>query len=76
MAKKQSEVSEKLLEVFSTVTPANPKPIGADRRYLLGLQKRGFTPTEIINVAAKAGFKLTPEFFVLKKKNEAPAAQT
>jgi hypothetical protein len=69
MAKKiKEEVNEKLIAAFSETRPANPMPVGADRRYMLGLLKRGYTPQEITTIAAKAGYKLTNEFFVVKPK--------
>jgi Holliday junction resolvasome RuvABC DNA-binding subunit len=75
MAKRiKEEVNQKLMDVFSAEKPANPAPVGADRRYMLGLMKRGYTPQEITNIAAKAGYKLTPEFFIKKAKPNATAA--
>ena len=74
MAKRiKEEINPKLVEVFSETRPANPTPVGADKRYLLGLLKRGYTPQEIANIAGKAGYKLSQEFFVVKQK-KAPVA--
>lgn len=69
MAKvKRAPVSEKLASVFSETLPANPAPSTSDKAYLKGLKKRGYTETEIIQIAAKAGFKITPEMLIVKAK--------
>ena len=77
MAKgKRVPVSEKLASVFAETTPANPAPTTSDLAYLKSLKKRGYTDTEIIQIASKAGFKITAEMLVIKAKKpkEAPAA--
>jgi hypothetical protein len=75
MAKsKTAQVNEKLASVFSDVQPANPSPSSTDKAYLRGLKKRGFTDAEIIQVAAKAGFKITADMLVVKPKK--PAVQS
>lgn len=79
MAKPKQAVSTKLESVFADVPPANPAPSTADKHYLRGLKKRGYTEAEIIQIAAKAGFKITSDLFVVKAKKPkavatAPAA--
>lgn len=76
MAKgKRAPVSEKLASVFAETLPANPAPSTSDKAYLRSLKKRGYTEAEIIQIALKAGFKITPELFVIqpKKPKTAPA---
>lgn len=76
MAKgKRALVSEKLASVFAETTPANPAPTTSDLAYLKSLKKRGYTDTEIIQIASKAGFRITTEMLVIKAKKpkEAPA---
>lgn len=69
MAKgKRAPVNEKLSSVFSETLPANPSPSTSDKSYLRSLKKRGYTETEIIQIAKKAGFNITPELFVIKPK--------
>jgi hypothetical protein len=68
MAKSKQAVNEKLASVFADTPPANPAPSAADKAYLKSLTKRGYTETEIIQVAAKAGFKITSELFIAKPK--------
>jgi hypothetical protein len=69
MAKvKRAPVSEKLAEAFIAAPPANPAPSSSDKAYLKGLKKRGYTDDEIIKIALKAGFKITPEMLIVKPK--------
>lgn len=68
MATKKQTVNEKLAAVFAETPPANPALSHADKAYLLRLKNRGYTEDEIIQVAAKAGFKVTQELFVVKPK--------
>lgn len=68
MAKIKQAVNEKLAGVFAETPPENPAPSAADKTYLRGLKKRGYTEAEIIQVAAKAGFKITPDLFIIKPK--------
>lgn len=62
----RAPVNEKLTSVFSDTPPQNPAPSAADKAYLRGLKKRGYTEAEIIQIAKKAGFSITPEIFVVK----------
>lgn len=69
MATKQKQtVSSKLAEAFSAAQPKNPALNSSDKSFLKGLQRRGFTEQEIIEVAAKAGFVVTAEMLVVKKR--------
>jgi hypothetical protein len=67
-SKTTQQVNAKLASVFAEVQPANPAPSSTDKAYLRGLKKRGFTDAEIIQVAAKAGFKITADMLVVKPK--------
>ena len=76
MAKsKVTQVNEKLTSIFSEVQPANPAPSSTDKAYLRGLKKRGFTDNEIIQVAAKAGYKITADMLIVKPKKIAIQAE-
>lgn len=61
-------VNEKLESVFSATPPANPAPTAADKKFLIGLKKRGYTEDEIILIAGKAGFQIKPELFTVVQK--------
>ena len=67
MATKKQAVNEDLAKAFEAVKPANPALTSADKTYLRGL-RRGFTQTEIQDVAKKAGFQVPPDLFESKKK--------
>jgi len=74
MAKgKRAPVNEKLASVFSETLPANPALSSSDKAYLKGLKKRGYTEAEIIQIASKAGFKITSDLFVIKAKKTVAA---
>lgn len=75
MAKSKVAVNEKLASVFAEVQPANPAPSSTDKAYLRGLKKRGYTEQEIIQIAAKAGFKITADLFVVKPKKPKAVVQ-
>ena len=68
MAAKKQEVSEKLAKAFEAVEPKNPALSGADKAYLRGLKRRGFTESEIREVAQKAGFVVPVDLFQKKEK--------
>lgn len=70
MAAKKQEVSEKLAKAFEAVEPKNPALSGADKIYLRGLQRRGFTESEIRDVAQKAGFVVPADLFQKKEKSK------
>lgn len=71
----RAPVNEKLASVFAEIPPANPAPSVADKSYLRSLKKRGYTETEIIQIAAKAGFKITSDLFLVKPKNTVTPAK-
>ena len=68
MAEKKQEVNERLSKAFEAVEPKNPALSGADKAFLRGLQRRGFTEEEIRNVAQKAGFDVPADLFQKKGK--------
>ena len=71
MATKKSDSSSdssKLIEAFAAAQPKNPALTSSDKTFLKGLQRRGFTAQEITDIAAKAGFVVTPEMLVVKKR--------
>jgi hypothetical protein len=48
-----------LIDAFKDATPKTPAITGADRVYLRGLTRRGFTNDEILAIASKTGMKVT-----------------
>lgn len=69
MAKTKAKINDNLLAAAEAIPPKNPAPTAADKSYLRGLRRRGYTDEEIRAVARKAGFgELAPDFFVPKKK--------
>jgi SOS response regulatory protein OraA/RecX len=68
MATKKQAVNENLAKAFEAVKPANPALSSADKTYLRGLRRRGFTQQEIQNVAQKAGFQVPADLFETRKK--------
>lgn len=71
MATKKTQVNDGLLKAFENAKPANPALTSADKTYLRGLRRRGFTQEEIKKVANEAGFEVPTDLFEQKKK--APA---
>lgn len=68
MATKKQTVNEALVKAFENAKPANPALSSADKTYLRGLRRRGFTMEEIQNVAAQAGFEVPVDLFDTRKK--------
>ena len=66
MAIKQKP-NEKLVAAFAETKPAKPALSAADKTYLRGLRRQGYTNDEIKAVAAKAGFDIPPDLFISKK---------
>ncbi len=79
-SKKRTPVNSALMEAAQAATPKNPAVTGADKAYLRGLKKRGFTDDEVIQLAAKAGLKVDASMLVVKprkpKVDAAPVQQT
>lgn len=72
--KNRTPVNAALLESAKTAAPKNPAVTSADKAYLRGLKKRGFTDDEIIQLSAKAGLKVTAEMLAVKPRKAKPAA--
>lgn len=64
----KAKVNPKLIEAAESTPPKNPAPSAADRTYLRGLRRRGYTEDEIKVVAQKAGLLMPPDLFVPRKK--------
>jgi len=60
--------SKKLLDAFSNVQPASPALSSADRTFLRGLHRRGFSYEEIVKYAGEAGYVVPADLFITKKK--------
>ena len=72
----KQKVNPKLAEAFEAVQPKNPALSSADKTYLRGLRRRGFTEVEIMDIAGKAGMQVPADLFAQKTKNLAtPVAQ-
>ena len=69
----KTKINPRLLEAAESTPPKNPAPSAADRTYLRGLRRRGYTEDEIKVVAQKAGLVMPPDLFVPRKKT-APKA--
>ena len=67
MAKaKKIPLNEALAEITAAAKPASPALSSTDKAHLIRLKKRGFTDTELIDLAAKAGLRVTSEMLVIK----------
>jgi len=61
MATKKTPINAKLLEAVTATPPTNPALTGADRTFLRGLKRRGYTEAEIIAIGKKAGMTFTSD---------------
>lgn len=68
MTTKKQSVNQDLASAFAEVKPKNPALSSADKTYLRGLRRRGFTQDEITDVAKKAGFSVPSDLFEHKQK--------
>lgn len=68
MATKKTPVNTKLLEVVQATPPINPAMTGADRTFLRGLKRRGYSNDEIIAIGKKAGFSVKQEDLAVKTR--------
>ena len=50
------------------VTPEIPVLSTADKSYLKGLKKKGYSDQQIIAIAAKSGFKIEAQFLAVRPK--------
>ena len=57
-----------LIEAFTNERPAKPALSSADKRYLRGLRRQGYTQTEIEQIGKKSGFDVPADLFTSKKK--------
>lgn len=69
MATKKVAVNEALMKAFENAKPKNPALTGADKAFLRGLKRRGFTLEEIKVIAADAGFLVPDDLFEARKKS-------
>ncbi len=61
-----------LLAAVAATRPANPALSAADKTYLRGLQRQGYTPAEITAIAQSAGYQVPDDLFQPKKANKKP----
>jgi len=64
----KAKVNPALAAAFEAAQPANPALSSADKTYLRGLRRRGFTEYEIRDIAGRAGMQVPDDLFVQKKK--------
>jgi SOS response regulatory protein OraA/RecX len=65
---KMAKANKLLIDAFKDATPKNPALTSADKIYLRGLTRRGFTSDEILAIAAKTGIKVTLDDLTPKPK--------
>jgi hypothetical protein len=70
MAKRAPKIqpSESLLKLVLEAPAAKPTISAADKNYLKGLVKRGYTIPEILAIGKKHGFTLTAEEMTVKPR--------
>jgi hypothetical protein len=61
---------QSLIDAFKDEAPQNPALNSADKAYLRGLVRRGFTHDEIVAIAAKHGIKVTTSDLIVKSKKK------
>lgn len=72
----KSKVKEALLKVVEATPPKIPALSSADKTYLRGLKRRGYTEGEIVAIVQKAGLSVPPDLFEQKKKKRATTPHT
>ena len=60
----------KLVEAFKNERPENPALSSADKSYLRGLRRQGYTQDEITNIAGKSGFTVPADLFATKRQSK------
>lgn len=68
MSTKKPPVNPALINAVSNTPPKNPAITSADKTYLKGLIRRGYTHDEIISIGAKAGLKVNPQDLITNGK--------
>ena len=63
-----AKVNQLLQASTELVVPAIPVLSSADKSYLKGLKKKGYSDQQIIAIAAKSGFTIDAKFLVVKPK--------
>ena len=66
-----NQVNQALVEAFKNATPKTPVLTSADKTYLRGLTKRGFTHDEILDITTNAGFKVMPDDLIASTRRRA-----
>jgi hypothetical protein len=74
MATKKPPVNPALINAVINTPPKNPAITSADKTYLKGLIRRGYTHDEIISIGAKAGLKVNPQDLITNGKKAVKAA--
>lgn len=63
-----AKVNPLLQASVELVTPEIPVLSTADKSYLKGLKKKGYSDQQIIAIAAKSGFKIEAQFLAVRPK--------
>lgn len=67
---KAKQPAQGLVDAFAKVRPANPALSAADKTYLRGLRRQGYTQDEIKRVASNAGFNVPSDLFETGKRQK------
>lgn len=59
----KAKVNEALKKELDAMTPANPVLSSADKAYLRGLMRRGFSEQQIRSAVQKVGMEIPANFF-------------
>lgn len=65
--------ADDLLALINSTKPATPVLSSKEKTYFKGLKRRGYSEQQITGFIEKAGYKMTPDFFVVKKKEQLAA---
>lgn len=76
MTMAKSKVKEALLKAVEENPPKTPALSAADKTYLRGLKRRGYTEGEITVIVQKAGLLVPPDLFEQKKKKRTTTPHT
>ena len=67
---KAKQPAQGLVAAFEKTRPANPALSAADKTYLRGLRRQGYTQEEIKTIASYAGFTVPGDLFETGKRQK------